>query len=108
MLNLTGIGNTTITFYDMFNHVHINKKWFYMSQELKKYHLLPKESEPLCTYKSKRFIKKVMFLTIVARSGFDTKGNVEFSRKIGNFPFVYKKLAKRNVRIELRECWKRN
>ena len=33
VLDLTDIGNSTMSFNDMFNHVHIDEKWFYMSQE---------------------------------------------------------------------------
>nr|XP_043615805.1 uncharacterized protein LOC122587706 [Erigeron canadensis] len=36
-------------FYDMFNVVHIDEKWFYMSKPSKLYYLVPGEDEPLRT-----------------------------------------------------------
>ena len=58
--------NNNPTFKGMFNYVHIDEKWFYMSKESEKYYLLPQEQEPLRTCKSERFIAKVMVLAAVA------------------------------------------
>ena len=58
--------NNNPTFKGMFNYVHIDEKWFYMSKESEKYYLLPQEQEPLRTCKSERFIVKVMVLAAVA------------------------------------------
>ncbi|KAH7852570.1 hypothetical protein Vadar_026523 [Vaccinium darrowii] len=76
-------------FKNMYNCVHIDEKRFYMTKEAKKYHLLPEEEEPHRTC-----IMKVMFLAAIAHPRFDPENNVEFSRKIGIFPFTYKELAK--------------
>ncbi len=54
-------------FIDMFDYVHIDEKWFYLTKGLEKYYLLPDEAEPVRSCKSKRFITKVMFLAVVAR-----------------------------------------
>ncbi|KAJ0493572.1 hypothetical protein HanRHA438_Chr12g0556251 [Helianthus annuus] len=86
----------TPSFYDMFNVVHIDEKWFYLSKPSKRYYLLPGEDEPLRTCKSKKFITKVMFLAAVARPRFDTSGNERFSGKIGIFPFTKLEPAKRS------------
>ncbi|KAF7147220.1 hypothetical protein RHSIM_Rhsim03G0157600 [Rhododendron simsii] len=83
------------TFKNMYNYVHIDEKWFFMTKESERYYLLPHENEPLRTCKSKHFITKVMFLAAVARPRFDTTRNQEFSGKIGIFPFTYKEPAKR-------------
>lgn len=83
-------------FKDMYNYVHIDEKWFYMSKEAERYYILPNENEPHRTCKSKRFITKVMFLAAVARPRFDAHGNEEFSGKIGIFPFTCKEPAKRS------------
>lgn len=84
------------TFVDMYNVVHIDEKWFYMTKKLETYYLLPDEEDPLRTCKSKNFIGKVMFLAAIARPRFDAEGNEIFSGKIGIFPFVTKEAAKRS------------
>ncbi|XP_059627408.1 uncharacterized protein LOC132270231 [Cornus florida] len=90
-------------FCNMYNFVHIDEKWFFMSKEAEKYYLLPEEVEPLCTCRNKRFITKVMFLAAVARLRFDMHRNKEFSGKIGIFQFTYKKPAKRNSKNRMAE-----
>ncbi|KAH7835801.1 hypothetical protein Vadar_029964 [Vaccinium darrowii] len=87
---------TQPVFKDMYNYVHIDEKWFFMTKESEQFYLLPEEPEPLRTCKSKRFITKVMFLAAVARPRFDSTGTETFSGKIGIFPFTYKEPAKRS------------
>ncbi|KAH7857582.1 hypothetical protein Vadar_014262 [Vaccinium darrowii] len=89
------------TFKNMYNYVHIDEKWFFMTKESERYYLLPNENEPLRTCKSKRFITKVMFLAAVARPRFDATRNQEFSGKIGIFPFTCKEPAKRTSKNRL-------
>ncbi|XP_015163525.1 uncharacterized protein [Solanum tuberosum] len=85
-------------FIDMFNYIHIDEKWFYLSKKSERYYLLPEEEEsnPYRSCKSKTFITKVMFMAAVARPRFDVNGDELFSGKIGIFPFVVKEPAKRN------------
>nr|GMC68321.1 Transposase, Tc1-like protein [Ipomoea batatas] len=83
------------SFIDMYDHVHIDEKWFFLSKSSQKYYLLPDEDEPYRTCKSKKFIAKVMFLCAVARPRFDSGRNEMFDGKIGIFPFIYKEAAKR-------------
>ncbi len=82
-------------FIDMFDFVHIDEKWFYLTKGSEKYYLLPDEAEPMRSCKSKRFITKVMFLAAVGRPRNDSASGIEFSGKIGIFPFVYQEPAKR-------------
>lgn len=95
-------------FKNMYNYVHIDEKWFFLSKESERYYLLPEEREPLRTCKNKRFITKVMFLAAVARPRFDTIRNQEFSGKIGIFPFIYKEPAKRSSKTGWPALWRRN
>ncbi|KAH7855835.1 hypothetical protein Vadar_029521 [Vaccinium darrowii] len=95
MLEPTSL-ETQPVFKDIYNYVHIDEKWFFMTKEAERYYPHPEEREPLRTCKSKRFITKVMFLAAVARPRFDSTGNEIFSGKIGIFPFTYKEPAKRN------------
>ncbi|XP_050207555.1 uncharacterized protein LOC126656972 [Mercurialis annua] len=90
-----GTVNSKPTFTDIYDCVHIDEKWFYMSKTSKKYYLHPLENEPLRTCKNKRFIEKVIFLVAVARPRI-TSTNQEFLGKIGIFPFNFKEPAKRN------------
>ncbi|CAL5349588.1 unnamed protein product [Camellia sinensis] len=83
-------------FNSMYDYVHIDEKWFYISKEAERYYLLPEKEEPHRCCKSKRFITKVMFLAAVARPRFDENKNEEFSGKIGIWPFTYKEPAKKN------------
>lgn len=82
-------------FVDMYNIVHIDEKWFYMTKQTEKYYLLPEEEVPHRTCQSKNFITKVMFLAAMARPRFDDEGNETFSGKIGVFPFVTLQPAQR-------------
>ena len=43
MLHFTGIGNSTISFNDMFNQMLVDEKWLYMSQESQKFYPLLEE-----------------------------------------------------------------
>ncbi|XP_010472059.1 PREDICTED: uncharacterized protein LOC104751737 [Camelina sativa] len=85
-------------FVNMYNIVHIDEKWFYMTKKSENYYLLPAEDEPLRTCQSKNFIGKVMFLVAMARPRFDVAGIEVFSGKIGVFPFVTMQPTKRRSR----------
>lgn len=68
-------------FKDMYNIIHIDEKWFYMTKKIEKYYMLPDEEDPIRTCKSKNFIGKVMFLVALAHPRFDAQGNEYFSEK---------------------------
>ncbi|GAA0159416.1 hypothetical protein LIER_16193 [Lithospermum erythrorhizon] len=82
----------------MYNYVHIDEKWFYMTKKKETYYLLSTEDDPLRTCQSKNFIGKVMFLVAMARNRFDSDGNETFSGKIGVFHFVTQQMAQRRSR----------
>lgn len=82
-------------FEDMYDYVHIDEKWFYLSQVKRSYYLMLDEAEPKRYCKSKRFITKVMFMAAVARPRYDSARKQYFNGKIGLWPFVYKEPAKR-------------
>lgn len=91
-----------IQFTDMFDTVHIDEKWFYLTEDQRRYYLELDEPDPHRQVKSKRFITKVMFLAAVARPRFDTFRNEWFDGKIGIWPFVKIEPAKRNSRNRCR------
>jgi hypothetical protein len=49
-------------FKGLFDHVFIDKKWFFLTQKSENYYLLPDEDEPHRTCKSKNYIPRIMFL----------------------------------------------
>ncbi|KAK9740430.1 hypothetical protein RND81_03G034600 [Saponaria officinalis] len=101
--HMSGINtNGRISFEEMYDVVHIDEKWFYMTRLSQKYYLLPDEQEPHRTCKSKRFITKVMFMGAVARPRITSDGNVNFDGKIGIFPFTCIVPAKRSSKNRAR------
>lgn len=58
-------------FAEMFDQVHVDEKWFYLSRANQRPYLLKDEEEPLRSCKSKRFMTKVMVLSAVARPRYD-------------------------------------
>ncbi|XP_042036579.1 uncharacterized protein LOC121782691 [Salvia splendens] len=84
-----------LLYHAMHNTVHIDEKWFYMTNASDRYYLLPDEDEPYRSCESKRFITKVMFMCAVSRSQFGTDGQTIFDGKIGIFPFTEQVPAKR-------------
>ena len=59
------------------------------------YYLVPGETPPHRTCKSKRYITKVMFMCAVARPRWDSHAKREFDGKIGIWPFIFQEEAKR-------------
>lgn len=80
--------NTIPRFQDMYNIIHVDEKWFFMSKTSQTFYLAPHESQPYRTTKSKRFICKIMFETVVARPQFSEDGTCLFDGKIGVFPLT--------------------
>jgi transposase-like protein len=77
------------TFKPMYNIVYTDEKWFYRTRRNQKYYLANDEERPQRAVKSKNFIKKVMFLTVVTRPRFDADGNCTFDGKLGIFCWKY-------------------
>ncbi|XP_074373603.1 uncharacterized protein LOC141713943 [Apium graveolens] len=67
-------------FVSMFNVIHIDEKWFYISKKCEKYYHLLEECDPQRT----------------SRPRFDSEGNETFSGKIGIFPYITQEPARRN------------
>ncbi|OMO51560.1 hypothetical protein COLO4_37623 [Corchorus olitorius] len=66
MIDKTSIPHDPI-FEGMYDVIHIDEKWFYMTKTLETYYLAPNEENPHRTCKSKNFIQKIMFLVALAR-----------------------------------------
>ena len=70
-------------FDDMYQHIHIDEKWFFLMNHNQKYDLLPDEKHPVPKAKSKWFIQKVIFLCTVAKPIRDKQKDTWFDEKIG-------------------------
>jgi len=75
-------------FNEMMDVIHVDEKWFYMTQNMRRYYLVSDEEEPHRTTKSKRYSTKVMFLAAVAHPHWDTRRNQCFDGKLGILPFI--------------------
>ncbi|ETV71516.1 hypothetical protein H257_13179 [Aphanomyces astaci] len=62
-----GMVGSDMQLNDMLQYVHLVEKWFYLTNETRKYYLVPGEKKPRRT--SKWFITQVMFLSAVVRPG---------------------------------------
>ncbi|XP_057795167.1 uncharacterized protein LOC131011382 [Salvia miltiorrhiza] len=56
-----------IKFQTMFNTIHIDEKWFYLTKSKDRYYLMPGELDPYRACKSNRYIPKIMFSCASAR-----------------------------------------
>nr|XP_051221151.1 uncharacterized protein LOC127339328 [Lolium perenne] len=96
--------DVSVFFKEMDNFVHIDEKWFDLTQKNNVYYLVPGEPTPYRTVHNKNSIGKVMFLTAVAQPRFAIVDGVKvctFDGKIGTWPFVTETAAVR--RSENRE-----
>ncbi|GJN31208.1 hypothetical protein PR202_gb19574 [Eleusine coracana subsp. coracana] len=82
-------------FQDLFDHIYIDEKWFFLTRRSENYYLLPDEDEPNRTCKSKNYIPRIMFLCVSARPRF-CNGICTFDGKIGIFPLVTFERAQRS------------
>ncbi|XP_057526564.1 uncharacterized protein LOC130805796 [Amaranthus tricolor] len=71
----------------MYDFIHIDEKWFYLTQKTQRVYLAHKEKIPYRAGKSSKFIPKAMFLGAVARPRWNQYGQSTFDGKIGIFPF---------------------
>jgi hypothetical protein len=77
-------------FLEMYNIIHIDEKWFYITRKNRNFYLVPGEIDPHKTVQNKNAIVKIMFLSAVARPRFDEHGNCTFDGKLGVWAFVRK------------------
>ncbi|KAF0698312.1 Aste57867_11065 [Aphanomyces stellatus] len=85
-------------FFDMWDAVHLDEKWFNADIDRRKVYLVPGEEPKRRACKFKRFLPKVMFLAVVAHPRFNIEGECEFDGKIGLWPIVKYAPAIRNSR----------
>eukprot|EP00977_Amphora_coffeiformis_P022948 scaffold11984_cov94-Amphora_coffeaeformis.AAC.1 len=81
------------------NEIHIDEKWFFITELQLRTYLTQREKErgdtPSRYCKHKNHIIKVMFVTAVARPRFDENGECTFDGKIGIYPLVEQRRTQR-------------
>ncbi|KAF0727833.1 hypothetical protein Ae201684P_004853 [Aphanomyces euteiches] len=80
----------------MYDVVHVDEKWLYLTKLIGKYYVYDDEQLPTRHVESKRFITKVMFLAAVARPRFDFHSHKYFDGKLGVWTFVSREPALRS------------
>ena len=84
------------TYKEQYDEIHVDEKWFYLTNDQENYILLDDEPDPLRTVKHKSHIDKVMFLAATAKPRWDPHKKCWFDGKLGIWPFAEKIAAKRS------------
>jgi hypothetical protein len=82
-------------YQDHYQSVHVDEKWFFITESYLRLYLVPGEEKPDRQCLNKDHILKVMFLGAVARPRYDNNGICTFDGKIGLFPFIERVAAQR-------------
>lgn len=85
-------------FSDLMTEVHLDEKWFFVSQVDERFYLLPDEETPYRSCKHKSHIEKIMFGAAVARPRQNPETGEWWDGKIHLHPFIYWDVAQRNSR----------
>ena len=80
-------------FLDMYDYIHLDKKWFFMTNTNQIYYLLPNKLLPICKWKSKQYIKNIMFMAAVAWPRWISQTKTWFNGFIRISPCVNKEAA---------------
>jgi hypothetical protein len=75
-------------FKDMEDEIHVNEKWFYLTNNNENYIMLDDEEDPERTVQHKSHIDKVMFLAATAKPRWDPHNRQMWDGKVGLWPFA--------------------
>ena len=73
-------------YQDMWDQIHVDEKWFFLSQEKERYLLLPEEKNLKHCIKQKSHITKVIFLCAVVRPCYNPCSKTWWDGKHGIWP----------------------
>ena len=90
-------------YHDMLDQIHLDKKWFFLTQKKERYLLLLEEKNPKHCIKHKSYITNVMFLCDVAHPRFNHSPNSWWDGKLGIWPIGEWKLVKHKSKIDQEE-----
>ena len=99
------INNYTMRFDRGYDEVHLDEKWFFLTQKDRTYYLTEDEEDVVCRTRHQSHIPKIMFLCAVARPRFNGDGVCTFDGKIGLWPFVENVQARRSSRNRVAGTW---
>ena len=106
--HVTEVDNKKV-FNPMYDEIHVDAKWFFISQESQRIYLTQREVEERDiihrTCKHKSHIIKVMFLCAVARPQYDQNGVCVFDGMIGCWPFTHRVQAQRSSKNRTKGTW---
>ncbi|XP_074298986.1 uncharacterized protein LOC141629980 [Silene latifolia] len=86
--DLNNVPLTEILFTEISNTIHMDEKWFFVTDDNEKVYVVEGEELPYRSCQSKRYITKVMFMCAVSRPIYSADGECLFDGKIGMFPFT--------------------
>jgi hypothetical protein len=86
------------TYSGFFQTVHVDEKWFFLTEEQLRCYMAPGEEAPIRVCQNKNHIMKVMFLAAIARPRYDNNGVCTFDGKIGMWPLIERAPALRRSR----------
>ena len=93
---MSRIDAATRLYNNFYQAVHVDEKWFFISEKELRLYIAPGENVPNRVCQNKDHILKVMFLCAVARPRYDqNNGECYFDGKLGIFPFVERVPAQR-------------
>ena len=90
-------------YQDMRDCIHLDEKWFFLTQEKERYLLVSDEKNPKHCVNHKSHITKVLFLCAVARLHFNLSANSWWDRKLGTWPIGDWEPVKWDQRTGLKE-----
>jgi transposase-like protein len=90
------VDNTTGYYYSLYLTIHVDEKWFFISEENLHMYLVPGEKAPNRKCRHKSHVIKVMFLAALAKPRYDAAGKCTFDGKIGMWPFIKQVEAQRD------------
>ena len=91
-------------YQDMCDHIHLDEKWFFLTQDKECYLLVSEEKNPKRCIKHKSHVTRVMFLCAVARLCFNPSANSWWDRKLGISLLGIENLQSGDQRTDLKGC----
>ena len=83
-------------FREQYDEIHVDEKWFYLTNDQENYIMLDDEVDPYQAVKHKSHIDKVVFLAATAKPRWDPAKRQWFDGKIGIWPFAEQVAAQRS------------
>jgi hypothetical protein len=89
-------------FREMFEDVHVDEKWFYLTKVARRYIMGAQEEDPKRSTRHKSHVEKVMFLCAQARPRMDPSTKTMWDGKLGIYPIGEYYQAQKNTKKQNR------